>query len=74
MKTELDLFSVPETQFSIQHGIWVEYNPVATITDNGPIEFSISGSGNLLYCYYDLEVTIIVWEQNKYISLLSFFR
>ena len=43
--SELDLFSVPPTQTSIEHGQWVEHHPLATITDNGPIEFSISGSG-----------------------------
>lgn len=46
VKSELDLFSVPPTQTSIEHGHWVEYHPLATITDHGPIEFSISGSGD----------------------------
>ncbi|MDJ0933677.1 hypothetical protein [Breoghania sp.] len=45
MKSELDLFTVPPTQTSIDHGQWVEYHPLATITDSGPLEFNISGSG-----------------------------
>jgi hypothetical protein len=56
VKSELDLFSVPPTQTSIEHGQWVEHHPLATITDNGPIEFSISGSGE---DYLDLANTFL---------------
>ncbi len=56
VKSELDLFSVPPTQTSIEHGHWVEHHPLATITDNGPIEFSISGSGD---DYLDLANTYL---------------
>ena len=45
VKSELDLFSVPPTQSSIDHGQWVEYHPVAAL-GNGPVEFAISGSGD----------------------------
>ena len=45
VKSELDLFSIPPTQTSIEFGHWVEHHPLATITDSGPLEFSISGSG-----------------------------
>ena len=45
VKSELDLFSVPPTQTSIESGGWVEYNPISSITDTTPIEFSVSGSG-----------------------------
>ena len=38
-KSELDLFSVPPTQTSMEHGSWVEYHPVTTVTDGSPIEF-----------------------------------
>ena len=44
-KTELDLFTVPTTQTSITKGQWIEYHPLSNITDSGPIEFNISGSG-----------------------------
>lgn len=44
-KSELDLFSVPPTQTSMEQGSWVEYHPVTTIMDGSPIEFDISGTG-----------------------------
>jgi len=45
-KSELDLFSVPPTQASMEHGSWVEYHPLTTVTDGSPIEFDVSGSGD----------------------------
>ena len=45
MKSELDIFTVPPTQTSIETGNWVEYNPIAIIADGSPIEFTVSGSG-----------------------------
>ena len=30
---------------SIENGNWVEYNPIASIADGSPIEFTVSGSG-----------------------------
>src|SRR6218665_4225288 len=42
-KSELDLFIVPPTQTSIESGSYVEYNPIATISQGTPIEFSITG-------------------------------
>ena len=56
VKSELDLFSIPPTQTSIEHGQWVEHHPLATITDSGPLEFSISGSGE---DYVDLANTLL---------------
>ena len=44
-KSELDLFSVPPTQTSMEQGSWVEYHPLTTVTDGSPIEFDISGTG-----------------------------
>jgi hypothetical protein len=44
MKGELDLFTVPPTQTSIEHGTWVEYHPLSTITDGAPIEFDVNGT------------------------------
>ena len=44
-KTELDLFSVPETQTSIISHHTVYHHPLSTLTDQGPVEFFISGSG-----------------------------
>ncbi|KAJ8025636.1 hypothetical protein HOLleu_33248 [Holothuria leucospilota] len=53
-KSELDLFTVPPTQTSIEKGQWIEYHPIANITDSGPIEFFVSGSSEE---YVDLAQT-----------------
>ena len=45
-KSELDLFSVPPTQTSMEQGTWVEYHPLTTVAGDSPIEFDISGSGD----------------------------
>ena len=44
-KSELDLFTVPPTQTSIETGSYCEYNPISSISDGVPIEFVVSGSG-----------------------------
>ena len=44
-KSELDLFSVPPTQTSIESASYVEYNPISSLSDGSPIEIVISGSG-----------------------------
>jgi len=44
-KSELDLFSVPPTQTSMEHGNSIEYHPLTTVSDGSPIEFDVSGSG-----------------------------
>lgn len=43
--SQLDLFTTPMTQTSIESGTWAEFNPVSAISDSMPIEFDISGSG-----------------------------
>ena len=53
-KSELDLFSIPATQTSITKGQWIEYHPLSNITDSGPIEFNVSGTGEE---YLDLAKT-----------------
>ena len=45
-KSELDLFLAPSVQTNIERGQWIEYFPVSNITDSGPIEFNVSGSGD----------------------------
>jgi len=52
-KSELDLFIVPPTQTSIETGTFVEYNPIATISQGTPIEFSVTGAGQE---YLDLSI------------------
>ena len=55
-KSELDLFSVPPTQTSMEQGSWVEYHPLTTVTDGSPIEFDIIGSGE---DYVDFANTVL---------------
>jgi hypothetical protein len=45
-KSELDLFSVPPTQTSIESGTFVEYRPISSLTDGAPIEFDVTSSGD----------------------------
>lgn len=56
VKSELDLFVVPPTQTAIEKGHFVEYHPLATITENGPVEFNISGNGE---DYLDLSASYL---------------
>ena len=44
-KVRIGPVSVPPTQTSMEQGSWVEYHPLTTVRDGGPIEFEISGSG-----------------------------
>ena len=44
-KTKLDVLSVPPTQTSIEYGNYVEYHPLSSIIDSGPVQFSVSSSG-----------------------------
>lgn len=57
VKSELDLFSVPPTQTSIETGTWVEYNPVSALAHGLPIEFNILGTGQ---DYIDLANTVLM--------------
>ena len=45
-KSELDLFSVPPTQTTIESGAFVEFRPISTLTDGAPIEFDVTSSGD----------------------------
>ena len=38
-KTELDLFSVPPTQVNLEKGLWVEHQPMSSVSTAGPITF-----------------------------------
>ncbi len=55
-KSELDLFSVPPTQTSLEKGHWVEHQPVSSVADAGPITFMVPGTED----YVDLSKTILV--------------
>ena len=55
-KSELDLFSVPPTQVSLEKGLWVDHQPVSSVSNGGPITFLSPGTGD----YVDLAKTILV--------------
>lgn len=63
VKTELDLFTVPYTQTSIEKSTFLEIPPISALTDSGPIEFFISASGedyldlNDSYLYTRVRIT-----------------
>jgi hypothetical protein len=44
-KSELDLFSIPATQTSVESGMYVDYHPVSSITGGAPIEFDVNATG-----------------------------
>ena len=55
-KTELDLFSVLPTQVSLETGLWIDHQPVSSVSDGGPITFLCPGTED----YVDLSKTILV--------------
>ena len=55
-KVRIGPVSVPPTQTSMEQGSWVEYHPLTTVRDGGPIEFEISGSGQ---DYIDFANTVL---------------
>ena len=45
-KSELDLFSVPATQTSVENGTCVQYHPISSMIGGAPIEFDVTASGD----------------------------
>ena len=45
-KSEVDLFSVPPTQTTIEQGKWVEYYPLTNIADSTPIQFHLQSTAD----------------------------
>ena len=43
--SRLDLFFTSSTQSSFQKGKSIDYHPITSLSDGGPIEFKVSGSG-----------------------------
>ena len=68
-KSELDLFTIPPTQVSLERGLWTEFRPVASITDLGPLEFHIAGSAeeytDLSESYLYLQAQIVRPDGNN---------
>ena len=44
VQTSLSLFQAPPIYNSIHREYWVEFNPIAAISESGPIEFNIPGT------------------------------
>ena len=59
-KSELDVFSVPITQTSIEYGNYVEKHPLSSLTDSGPIEFDISSSGQNYLDFSNTQILVKV--------------
>ena len=62
-KTELDLFSVPQTQVSVERSFWQEIRPTNTVTDAGPYDFFIDGNQYYLdmssnYVYLKIKIVM----------------
>ena len=55
-KSELDLFSVPPTQTSLEKGHWIDRQPVSSVADGGSITFLSPSTED----YVDLAKTILV--------------
>ena len=43
--SSLDRFLLPPSQSSFQKGKSIDYHPVTSLSDGGPIQFKVSGSG-----------------------------
>ena len=58
-KSEVDLFSIPPTQLSLEKGRWIDYRPLSSVQNNdSAITFVIAGTDE----YLDLSKTILVVE------------
>jgi len=56
LKSELDLFSVPPTQTSIEQTLYKDYYPVSLTSSNAPLEFHVSSSEEQ---YLDLQQSFL---------------
>ena len=60
-KSEVDLFSVPPTQLSLEKGRWIDYRPLSSVQNpDSAITFLIAGTDE----YIDLSKTILYVEGN----------
>ncbi len=61
MKSELDLFSLPPTQVSVESGHWSEYRLANPVTQTGPYEFRLEKGPMMIdlnrnYLYVKLKI------------------
>lgn len=59
-KSELELFSLPPTLTSLEKSQYVEYLPLGALSDNGPLEFFVSGRSEE---YIDMSKLLLYTEQ-----------
>ncbi|XP_044005562.1 uncharacterized protein LOC122850488 [Aphidius gifuensis] len=55
-KSELDLFTIPPTQTTIEDSTWAYYNPISSMSDDSQIEFHVPGTSEE---YIDLPHTLL---------------
>ncbi|XP_031788738.1 uncharacterized protein F54H12.2-like [Nasonia vitripennis] len=55
IKSELDLFTLPPTQTSVENSQFIHYKPVSSLTDDGPLKFVVPGGSD----YLDLAHTML---------------
>ena len=60
VKSELDIYALPSTQTSREKTIRVEIPPTGAITQDGPIEFNLAGSGDLYFEPSSLGLRLLV--------------
>ena len=44
VKSELDLFTLPPTQTTIDNSQWIQYKPLLSLSTKSPIEFTVPGT------------------------------
>ena len=59
MKSELELFHVPDTQASVGNYRYINYHPLTSLEQGGPVEFVIQGNAD---SYFDLDETYLFME------------
>ncbi|XP_060092529.1 uncharacterized protein F54H12.2-like [Heteronotia binoei] len=55
-KSELDLFQIAPTQTSIERCLYIEFPPLAALSESAPLDFFIAGNGD---DYMDLNNTLL---------------
>ena len=75
VQTSVSLFMPPPLDKSIQKEYWVEFNPIATISEGGVIEFNIPGTSldyiNLAKSRLNIFVYLFIWG---FTSLSTLYR
>lgn len=69
LKSEVDLFTLPMTQTTLEGTSCVEYKPVSSLSDQAPLEFLIAGAGeeylDLAHTMLKLNVKITPYTKEK---------